>query len=180
MGSHNWTKRSPLGLNVEASLVVRATQASPLVAAAADYLASMQAIAEPFDLVKVDVYKQLRRRMVTGLTPVMELEAEDGASASHSIITVLGTDRKNLTKLGTVRREIHVALLDPKSDAQFVYPATNLHSGLLPAFDAAAGGISFAPRRFAYRHGQQLPTLPASGKVVAAVLMDEEWKFVQP
>lgn len=113
-GSHNWTKRAPPGLNVEASLVVRATQTSPLVAAAADYLARMQAIAEPFDLAKVDVYRQLQRRTATGLTPVMEPEAEDGGSASGSIITVLGTDRKDLTKLGTVRREIHGALLDPK------------------------------------------------------------------
>lgn len=54
--------------------------------AAADYLARMQVIAEPFDLAKVDVYKQLQRRVANGLTPVMELEAEDGASVSQSII----------------------------------------------------------------------------------------------
>ena len=80
----------------------------------------------------MDVYKQPQRRMATGLTPVMELEAEDSASASQSIITVLGADRKDLTKLGTVRREIHVALLDPKSDAQFVYPATSCIQGCCP------------------------------------------------
>ena len=90
---------------------------------------SREAIAEPFDLAKVDVYKALQRKMTNGLTPVMELEAEDGASASGTTITVFGTDRKDLTKLGTVRREIHVALLDPQTDAQFLYPATILHSG---------------------------------------------------
>lgn len=62
-----------------------------------------------------------------------------------------------------------------KSGAQFVYPATILHSGLLPASAAAAGGISFAPRRLAYRHGQQLPTLHLSGKVDAAVLNAAEY-----
>ncbi len=108
VGSHNWTKRALLGLNVEASLVVRAKQTSRVVAAAADYLARTQAIAEPFDLAKVDVYRQLQRRMTTALTPVMELEAEDGTSASQSIITVLGTDRKDLTKLGTVRRAVRL------------------------------------------------------------------------
>lgn len=56
MGSHNWTKRVLLGLNVEASLVVRLEQTSPLVAAAADYLARMRATAEPFELTKVYVY----------------------------------------------------------------------------------------------------------------------------
>ena len=129
VGSHNWTKRAILGLNVEASLVVRLKESSALFAAASDYLAHMKAIAEPFDLAKVDFYKALQRKMTNGLTPVMELEAEDGASASDTTITVFGTDRKDLTRLGTVRREIHVALLDPRSDAQFLYPATILHSG---------------------------------------------------
>ena len=44
----------------------------------------MQAIPEPFNLAKVDVYKQLQRRMTTGLTPVTELEADNDASASQS------------------------------------------------------------------------------------------------
>lgn len=37
VGSHNWTKRAILGLNVEASLVVRLKDSSPLFAAAAEY-----------------------------------------------------------------------------------------------------------------------------------------------
>jgi len=53
VGSHNWTKRALLGLNVEASLVLRLTMSSPLFAAAADYLARMKAVAEPFDVAKV-------------------------------------------------------------------------------------------------------------------------------
>jgi hypothetical protein len=54
----------------------------------------------------VDVYKALQRKMTNGLTPVMELEADDAASASGTTITVFGTDRNGLTKLGTVRREV--------------------------------------------------------------------------
>jgi phosphatidylserine/phosphatidylglycerophosphate/cardiolipin synthase-like enzyme len=59
VGSHNWTKRALLGLNVEASLVVRLKDSSPLFTAASNYLAHMKAIAEPFDLAKVDIYKAL-------------------------------------------------------------------------------------------------------------------------
>ena len=105
----------------------------------------------------------------------MELEVEDGASAGNSTITVFGTDRTDLKKLGTVRREIHVALLDPRTDAQFLYPATILHSGLLPASDASAGGISFSPRRFAYRKGRQFATLQPLGSVDPAVLNAAEY-----
>jgi hypothetical protein len=175
VGSHNWTKRALLGLNVEASLVVRLRDTSALFAAASDYLAHMKGIAEPFDVAKVDVYKSLQRRMTSGLTPVIELEAEDGASASDTTITVFGTDRSDLKKLGTVRREIHVALLDPRTDAQFLFPATILHSGLLPASDAAAGGISFSPRRYAYRKGRQFPALRRSGPVDPEVLTAAEY-----
>ena len=112
VGSHNWTKRAILGLNVEASLVVRLKDSSPLFAAAADYLAHMKGIAEPFDVAKVDFYKALQRKMTSGLTPVMELEAEDGASASDTTITVFGTDRKDLTQAG------HRAPRDPRRAAR--------------------------------------------------------------
>lgn len=170
VGSHNWTKRALLGLNVEASLLVRLKQTSPLFTAASDYLARMKGIAEPFDLAKVDAYKQLQRKMTNGLMPVIELEAEDSALAGNSTITVFGTDRKDLSRLGTVRREVHVALLDPRTGAQSLYPATILHSGLLPASDASAGGISFSPRRYAYRQGRQFPALRRSGRVDPDVL----------
>ena len=44
---------------------MRLKHSSPLVAAAADYLAHMQRIAEPFDLAKVNVYKAQQRKMTT-------------------------------------------------------------------------------------------------------------------
>ena len=175
VGSHNWTKRAILGLNVEASLVVRLKDSSPLFAAASDYLAHMKAISEPFDVAKVDFYKQVQRKLAQRLSPVMELEAEDGANASDTTITVFGTDLEDLRRLGTVRREIHVALLDPTSSAQFLYPATILHSGLLAASDAAAGGISFTPRRVANRQAQHLAALQPAGPVDQTVLNTAEY-----
>lgn len=175
VGSHNWTKRAILGLNVEASLVVRLKDSSPLFAAVSEYLARMRGISEPFDIAKVDFYKQVQRKLAQRLSPVMELVAEDGASAGDTTITVFGTDAEDLRRLGTVRREIHVALLDPTSSTQCMYPATILHSGLLAASDAAAGGISFTPRRVAYRQGQHLTSLQPAGPVDQAVLNTAEY-----
>lgn len=175
VGSHNWTKRAILGLNVEASLIVRLRDSSQVFIAAAEYLSRIKAIAEPFDVARVDFYKALQGRMTRGLAPVMELEAEDGASASDTTITVFGTDRSELGRLGTVRREVHVALLDPGSNDQFLYPATILHSGLLPASDASAGGVSFSPRRCAFRNGRQLAPLQPLGPVEQTVLNTAEY-----
>lgn len=52
---------------------------------------------------------------------------------------------------------------------------TILHSGLLPASDAAAGGISFSPRRCAYRHGRPFATLQPSAPIDQAVLNTAEY-----
>lgn len=105
----------------------------------------------------------------------MELEAEDGASVGDATITVFGTDRSELRRLGTIRREVHVALLDPRSDAQFLYPATILPSGLLSASDASAGGLSFSPRRYAVRNGHALAVLQPAGAVDPAILTTAEY-----
>jgi len=113
--------------------------------------------------------------MSRGLAPVMELEAEDGGTVSDTTITVFGTDRSELRRLGTVRREVHVALLDPRSDSQFLYPATILHSGLLSASDASAGGISFSPRRCAFRKGRQFALLQPAGSVDQTILSTAEY-----
>lgn len=88
---------------------------------------------------------------------------------------MFGTAGADLRRLGTVRREVHVALLDPRSDAQFLYPATILHSGLLSASDAAAGGISFSPRRCVYRKGRQFVALQPSDPIDPAVLNTAEY-----
>ena len=68
-----------------------------------------------------------------------------------------------------------MALLDPRSEAQFLYPATILHSGLLSASDASAGGISFSPRRCAYRKGRQFAALQPFGPIDATVLNTAEY-----
>ncbi len=170
VGSHNWTNRAILGLNVEASLVIRLRDTAPLFRAAAAYLANMKRISEPFDLAKVDVYKDIQRKMTNGLMPVIELEARDGAGLDGATVTLFGTETTELTRLDTIRRDVHVALVDPESQEQHLYSASILHAGLLAASDASAGGISFSPRRYAFRRGRQRPSLQAEGPVDPCVL----------
>ncbi len=161
MGSHNWTKRAILGLNVEASLVVRLKDSSPLFAAASDYLAHMKAIAEPFDLAKVDFYKALQRKMTNGLTPVMELEAEDGASASDTTITVFGTDRKDLTQAG------HGAPRDPRGAARPAVRRAVPLPGDNPALRAVVGLRRRGRRHLVLAEAVRLSEGPAVRDVAA-------------
>lgn len=170
VGSHNWTNRAILGLNVEASLVVRLRDSSALFAAAAEYLGKMKKISEAFDPAKVDLYKEMQRKISLGLVPVIELEAENSGSHSGATITVFGTDTAELKQVGTIERDVNVALFDPNSEKQELYPAIILQSGLLSASDPSADGISFSPRRHAFRRGRRfallLPPKPIDQKVL--------------
>lgn len=68
-----------------------------------------------------------------GLTPVMELEAEDGASASGTTITLFGTDRSGLRRLGAVRREIHVEPIVGVAECRRTPSAVAYRSHVSPA-----------------------------------------------
>lgn len=81
VGSHNWTNRALLGLNVEASLVITTQDSSPLYMAAARYLARMKKISTPFDVSKVEFYKQVQHRTGPRLDPVIaEAKGADALS----------------------------------------------------------------------------------------------------
>jgi PLD-like domain len=60
VGSHNWTKRALLGLNVESSLVVKLSDSSSLFCEAVQYLEEIKGICEVFDPSRVELYKQLQ------------------------------------------------------------------------------------------------------------------------
>jgi hypothetical protein len=170
VGSHNWTNRAILGLNVEASLVVTLRDDSPLLAQAAAYLEQVRTISQAFEPASVDFYKQLQHTVAVDVAPVIELEADDAEAFADMVIALFGTDATDLNELGTVGRNLHVSLSDPDSKNEYLYPTTILHSGLLAADDAAAGGVSFSPRRYAFRQGRQFPVVMPEGPIGADVL----------
>jgi hypothetical protein len=103
----------------------------------------MKKISEPFDVAKVDLYKETQRKISNGLTPVIELEARDGGELDGATIALFGTDTTELVRLDTIQRDVHIALVHPESKEQSLYPASILQTGSLAASDASAGGIAF-------------------------------------
>ena len=111
VGSHNWTNRALLGLNVEASLVVTLAADSRLLAEASTYLDHARAISSAFDPSQADYYKQLQRMIPVETAPVIELEADDGEAFGDLVIELFGTDASDLEELGEVgRRSSRLAL----------------------------------------------------------------------
>jgi hypothetical protein len=176
VGSHNWTNRALLGLNVEASLVIRLREWSPLFRGATAYLQEIRKISAPFDPTRLDLYREVQRRSVPATCPVIELEADDAGRLAGTTVTIFGTDTTELAPLDAMRA-VHVALFDRAADAEYVYSALILHAGLLAASDAAAGGLSFSPRRYAFRRGQGSVSIGPERPVEQA-LLDSAQYFV--
>lgn len=175
VGSHNWTNRALAGLNIEASIIIRASDTSKVCTDTAEYLENIRKYSQEFDLSKVDFYKQAQRNMMQRTTPVIELEGIGADQLANITFGLFGTDADDLNALGTVRREVYVSVFDSNTEEQYLYPATIIHSGLLAAANRAAGGISFAPRRHAFRRGRRFPVLQPEGEVGRDILGRAEY-----
>jgi hypothetical protein len=175
VGSHNWTNRAILGLNVESSLAIRLTDAASLFCDAATFLAKTRNISQEFDPSNVDFYKELQRSLSRRTTPVIELEGKNAGALGTQTIGLFGTDSDDLKDLGTVERDVYVSMFDADTGDEYLYPATILQSGLLSASHPSARGISFSPRRFAYRMGRRFPVLLPENEVGTDVLKSAQY-----
>jgi hypothetical protein len=169
VGSHNWTNRAIAGLNVESSLIVRMRHSSRLFADAADYLQKIRSISHEFDLSRIDSYKQTQQALAKPTKAFIELEAQNASSLDNITIRLFGTDASDQRQLSTVGDRVWLSVFDSESEEECLYPATILHSGVMPAFNPAAGGLTFPEDRYAFRRGHRFPALLPKGPVDAAV-----------
>jgi len=142
---------------------------------AAQYLEKVRQNSQEFDLSKIEFYKQAQRNMAQRTMPVIELEGIGASQLANIAFALFGTEVDDLNDLGTVRRDVYVSVFDSDSEEEYLYPATIVHSGLLPASDRSAGGISFSPRRYAFRRGRRFPVLQPEGEVGRDILASAEY-----
>ena len=160
VGSHNWTNRAILGLNIETSVIFKLDMTSRLFFDAADYLQKIKSVCSGFDLSKIDYYKDLQRYTEERTVPVIEVEAIDAAKLGGQEITIFGTDDADLRELGTVRRKVYLSATESRGkELEFVYPAAITQVGELNSLNPTAGPISFSERRYAFRLGRRFPEL---------------------
>ena len=171
IGSHNWTRRALVGLNVECSLIVRMADSSSLFSDAIQYLENVRRICEPFDHSKVDFYKQLQQKQAEGTVAAVEIEAADAASLKGLAVTVFGTDPEELSQVGALRN-VHVSAFEESGSGEHIYEAVVMQSGLMSSYARAASGLSFAARRYAFRFGRRFPKLLQTSEVSSEVLRD--------
>jgi len=160
VGSHNWTNRALIGLNIESSLVIQMKDSSRLFFEAVEYLDKVKNVCEVFDLNRVEFYKELQQNIDERTVPVIEVEASTADSLSGMEISIFGTDDQDLKELGTVRRKVFLSATENDgSESEFVYPARIVQTGELNSANPASGRLDFSPRRYAFRSGRRLPEL---------------------
>jgi hypothetical protein len=160
VGSHNWTNRAILGLNIEASVVIKMKDSSPLFCEAAEYLQKIRGICEEFDPTRVEYYKELQKSSDERTVPTIEVEASGAHNLGGTQITIFGDDLRDMKELGTFRKEVFLSATENSAnESEYIYPAEITQLGELNSANSAAGEISFSPRRHAVRLGRRLAVL---------------------
>ena len=160
VGSHNWTRRALMGLNIESTVRLQCMADSPILKGARSYLEGIRSQCEAFDLGKIEFYKQLQRQYIDGSDFTLELEGDEPDQLSKTTVTVFGTDAEEFPAIrGFLGRNIYVQVYDTSSDAYFIYEARLTQAGEMTAYNPAAGEISFPDRRYAHRVGSKAPLL---------------------
>lgn len=163
VGSHNWTPRALEGINFEYSLVISLQSGCPTYVDAERYLETIRAsVCEAVNPALEAYYLMLQGRDEDPVV-TMELEGQGAGALDNETVTIFGTDRDELEQVNRVGRQLYVMVTDSTTSAEHVYESQILHSGLSTASDPSAGGISFSPRRYAFRRGRTYPRLENQG-----------------
>lgn len=153
VGSHNWTARALLGINIEASLRVQLTAESVLYSQAETTLTSVRNLCEPFDITAIDYYKWLQEAGDEG-TWVISLSGARSLLDAHRMVTVFVSRQEDYRNLKSVDRTIVISLIDPTSHREALFEATVVDTGHL-----AAGGLAANARLYASQSGARRPVL---------------------
>jgi HKD family nuclease len=171
VGSHNWTDRALRGLNIESSLVVKVPTSSALVSSVLDYLNSIRTLCEPFDLSKIEFYKELQREAEEGVAPVISLEGSDSDKLSDTTLNFFGTEFKERNRLNRIGMKVYLAVYDEGGgDHQYMYRARIIQAGEMKSLNPRAGDINFSDRRHAFRSGKKFPRLVPEQNISRDVL----------
>src|SRR5438034_3372740 len=90
-------------LTKASSLIIRMADSSSLFSGAVQYLEEIKRICQPFDLSRVEFYKQLQRKQAEDTVAAIEIEAADADLLQGLAVTVFGTDPEELKQVGALR-----------------------------------------------------------------------------
>ncbi len=154
VGSHNWTRRAIVGLNIECTLVLRVSTSSPLYTQTADMLEQIRKLCQPFEPLSGQYYKWLQGKVRP--KAFFELEGERASQLERTSIKLFGTERTEAASLKTIGNKICLSVRDSITDDVYLYDATVATSSEY-AQDIAqlADSLHTSNQRFVFREGRR-------------------------
>ena len=122
IGSHNWTKRAILNLNIEASIVIELSQQSVLYNHAKTMLENIKSLSTRFDPNDLEYYIWLQTRDQKTAS-IIELEGNNAHNLSYTEIVILGDYLTDFKDINTVNKELNLSVIDSHTGAEYVYRA---------------------------------------------------------
>lgn len=183
IGSHNWTRRALVGVNIEASLVVHILQESLLYQQTSQMLEQVRLSCEPFDPDLVDYYRWLQGPQET--VPVIILEGQQADTIANSELKLFGTSGRDFPQFRQVGRQIFLLILDVETRRQYLYRADIATASDSNAdIERLASALHSQGQRYVYRPGRRRPRLelpprsrneyPKDAKYCATIAVQEK------
>lgn len=121
VGSHNWTRRAILGVNIEASIILRLRYSSQTFQDAANYLQKIKRECVEFDVSKIDLYRQLQQYRSSRAVPLVQLTGPDAHALADLDVTLFAQDARILQKLNRIGRKVYLEITDSNTGAKYKY-----------------------------------------------------------
>lgn len=158
IGSHNWTRRALVGINIEASVVTTISRDCSLYVQTSQMLEQIRASCEPFDASLADYYRWLQEAQ--GTVPVIILEGQQADSIANSELKLFGTSALDFPQFRQVGRQIFLLILDAETRRQYLYradiaTASDSHADI----ERLASALYGQKQRYVYRPGRRRPRL---------------------
>ena len=154
VGSHNWTRRAMVGVNIESSLVARVSTSSALYQQISRMLDQIRQLCQPFDPRLARYYKWLQGKIRP--KAFFELEGEQANTLAHKAIKLFGTEKAEAASLKTIGNKICLAVRDTVTGYEYLYDAT-VSTSSEDEEDIArlADSLQTNKQRFVFREGRR-------------------------
>ncbi|MBN3946831.1 MAG: hypothetical protein HWQ38_10170 [Nostoc sp. NMS7] len=175
LGSHNFTQRAILGVNIESSFIVKSNKDSKIYKDVLDYLTFIKDNCIVFDVNDVEFYKKLQgeQEQDTG-DLVLELIGENvDKLVDEKTIQLLGVGNNDIGDI--LGKEIIIQILDLDNGKEYLYKAKVIQAGEIDPQNPKSLEIEFSARRYAVRGLDRIPYLKKEKEIDSAILMEHNY-----
>jgi hypothetical protein len=175
LGSHNFTQRAILGVNIESSFIVKSNKDSKIYKDVLDYLTFIKDNCVVFDVNDVDFYKKLQGQQEEDSAKwVLELVGKNVDNlVEEKTIQLLGVGNNDIGD--TLGKEIIIQILDVDNGKEYIYEAKIIQAGEIDPQNPKSLEIEFSARRYAVRGEDKLPYLKQEKEIDSAILIKHNY-----